>query len=94
MNIILEYKSNDFNLDIIIILLQENNIEGVWSKLKSCTFSFSDLKGNIFNTNRDINDSGYFNRWICTGLFYMSCEHLKLGLTAKKNEIIKYLKIN
>ena len=70
MNIILEYKSNDFNLDIIIILLQENNIEGVWSKLKSYTFSFNDLKGNIFNTNRDINDSGYFNRWMYRFILY------------------------
>ncbi len=50
------YKSNDFNLDRIIKFLQKNNIEGVWSELKLCTFSLNGLKGNIFYTNRDIND--------------------------------------
>ena len=39
---------------------------------------------NIFNTNSDINDTEYFNGWICVGLFYMRYEYLKLGLSAKK----------
>ena len=55
-----------------------------WSRLKRLTDSFNGLNCNIFNTNRDINDTEYFNGWICVGLFYMRYEYLKLGLSAKK----------
>ena len=100
------YKESDFNRKGFILQkinhsisfgycpLNKNSLEGVWSKIKLLKSSFNGLNGNIFNSNRDINDTNYFNVQICTGLFYMRYKHYKLGLTAKRKEIIKFLKCN
>ena len=63
------------------------------SKLKRLTRSFNGLNGNIFNTSQEIDDKDYFEGWIYTGLFFMKCESLKLGIMGKKDLLVKYLKI-
>ncbi len=87
------YQESDFNRNGFILhkvnhsvwfgqdSLHMNSIKGVWSRLKRLTNSFNGLNINIINTNNDINDTEYFNSWICTGLFNMQYEHLKLGLS-------------
>lgn len=41
-----------------------------------------------FNHIHDFNDEDYFNGFICSGIFFMECERLKLGLNAKKDFLI------
>ena len=70
-----------------------NSIEGTWSRIKRLCRSFNGLNGNIFNTNRNLNDKDYFEGWICTGIFFMKCESQHLALNEKKNYLIEFLKI-
>lgn len=92
------YQESDFNRNGFILhkvnhqvwfgqgSFHTNSIEGVLIRLKRLTNSFNGFNGNIFNNNRDINDNEYFNNWICSGLFYMRCDHLKFGLSANKKK--------
>ena len=42
--------------------------------------------------NNEIEYYNYINRWICAALYYMRCEHFKLGDNAKIELLNKYLK--
>ncbi len=55
--------------------------------------NFNGINGNIFNGKNNNNNIDYFNSWICLGIFFMNTEHLQLGINAKKNYLISYLKI-
>ena len=72
-----------------------NSIEGVWSRLKRTTNNFWGINGSILTkmANKNIIVYDYINGIICSGLFFMECEHKKLGLNGKKNLLIDYLKI-
>ena len=47
----------------------------------------------IFLMVKIFHNIDYFNSWICLGIFFMNTEHLQLGINAKKNYLISYLKI-
>ena len=68
-----------------------NSIEGTCSRIKRLSRSFNGLNGNIFNTNRNLNNRSYFEGWICTAIFFMKCESLHLAMNQKKNFLINYL---
>lgn len=57
--------------------------ESTRSRLKRISRNFDGLSGNIFNTQKDLNDSDYFEGWICTGTFFMNCESLHLPTNEK-----------
>ena len=71
-----------------------NTIEGVWSSIKRITNKFNGMNGRIYNTfkNNEIEYYNYINGWICATLYYMRCEHFKLGGNAKIELLSKYLK--
>ena len=61
-------------------LFNTNSIVGVLSRLKRLTDCFNGLNGNIFylNLHHDFNNEDYFNGYICSGIFFMECERMKL----------------
>ena len=71
-----------------------NTVEGVWSKLKRLADNFNGLTGKVieYYEKKGINRFDYVNGWICKSLFFMKCEHLKLGDNAKRELLAKYLK--
>ena len=71
-----------------------NTIEGVWSSIKRITNNFNGMNGSIYNKfqNNEIEYYNYINGWICAALYYMRCEHFKLGDNAKIELLSKYLK--
>ena len=64
-----------------------NNIEGVWSRIKRTTNKFWGINGEILSKleTKGITIKDYVNGIICSGFFFMECEHKKLGLNGKKN---------
>ena len=93
----MSYSPNEFNSEGYILYrvnhsywfgsgsFHTNTIEGVWSQIKRITSDFYGMNGSIFKSYA--NDyhiiETYFNALICTALFFMRCEHLKLGDQAK-----------
>ena len=73
-----------------------NTIKGVWSRLKRLTNDFCGISGHFLDklVEKGLNVDEYVNGIICTGLFFMECEHNKLGINGKKYLLIEYLKIN
>ena len=71
-----------------------NTIEGVWSKLKRLEDNFICLSEKILSEyeKKGINRMDYVNGWICKSLFFIKCEHLKLGDNGKRHLLAKYLK--
>jgi len=71
-----------------------NTIEGVCISIKRITNSFNGMNGSIYNKfqNNEIEYDNYINGWICAALYYMRCEHFKLGDNAKIELLSKYLK--
>ena len=72
-----------------------NTIEGVWSRIKRITDNFIGLNATIYNKfGNDNNLIEYMNAWICTGLFFMRCEHLQLrdnGITELLKSYLNHL---
>ena len=64
-----------------------NIIEGVWSRIKRSTNKFWGINGAILSNldSKGIMINEYVNGIICSGLFFMECEHKKLGINGKKN---------
>ena len=71
-----------------------NTIEGVWSRLKRLTYNFCGISGFTLKkfAEKGINVNDYANGIICSGLFFMECEHKNLGINGKKNLLVEYLK--
>ena len=72
-----------------------NTIEGVWSRIKRITDNFIGLNATIYNKfGNDNNFVEYMNALICTGLFFMRCEHLQLrdnGITELLKSYLNHL---
>ena len=66
---------------------------GDWG-FKRITNNLNGLNGSIYNKfqNNEIKFSNYIKGLICSLLFFMKYEHLKLGDNAKIKLLSKYLK--
>ena len=82
--------------ELIILYGLHKGLSWVWSRLKRLTNDFCGTSGHFLDklVEKGLNVDEYVNGIICTGLFFMECEHNKLGINGKKYLLIEYLKIN